>query len=469
LLSLHGIGQPHRQVTIETLPEDVLLEIFDYYLDEGHKVEGWHKLIHVCRRWRNVVFASPRRLDLTIFFRPTRCVREMQDIWPELPIYISYSATDHSTVECVDNVIAALELKDRASRILCSGSSSVLERFTAVMQFAFPTLTDLALWSSDGMALVLSDSFLGGSAPGLRQLDLYGIPFPTLPRLLLSATDLVLLKLWDIPHSGYISPEAIVTCLSTLTRLRKLFLSFRSPRSRPDHDKASQPPPPLAHLILPSLTYLYFQGVTEYFEDLVAQIDVPLLEDTDIILFNQLVFDISHFPKFLRRAEKYAVLDQADVVLHPRSISLTLSSKSGTVGLTKLNLSISCSKLDWQLSSLAQVCDLTLSALPSLDRLSIREYQYSPPDWQDDIENTQWLELFQSFTTVKDLHISKQVASCVAPALQDSEFVGERVVDLLPALQNLFVIWPQPSGPIHGIEQFIAARELSGYPVALHL
>lgn len=454
-------------MTIETLPEYVLLEIFDRYLYEGHKVEGWHKLIHVCRRWRNVVFASPRRLDLTILFRPTRSVREMQEIWPELPIYIYYSATGHSTVECVDNVIAALEHKDRVSRILCNGSASVLERFTAAMRFAFPILTELSLWSSDGMALVKSDSFLGGSASGLRQLDLYGLPFPTLPKLLLSATDLVLLKLWDIPRSGYISPEAMVTCLSTLTRLRELFLSFRSPQSRPENDKASQPPPPLEHIILPSLTYLYFQGVTEYLEDLVAQIDVPLLEDADIIFFNQLVFDISHFPKFLCRAEKYVVLDQADMVLQPNCISLTLSSKSGTIDLTKLNLSITCSQLDWQLSSLAQVCDLTLSTLPNLDRLNIREFQYSPPDWQDDIENTQWLELFRPFTTVKDLHISKQVASCVAPALQ--ELVGERAADVLPALQNLFVVGLQPSRPIQAIGQFIAARKISGYAVALHL
>jgi hypothetical protein len=40
----------------------VLLEIFDFYVFE----ESWETLIHVCRRrrWRYVVFGSPRRLDL---------------------------------------------------------------------------------------------------------------------------------------------------------------------------------------------------------------------------------------------------------------------------------------------------------------------------------------------------------------------------------------------------------------------
>jgi hypothetical protein len=393
----------------------------------------------------------------------------MQDIWPDLPILLGCDGPlTASTVEGVENMIAALQLNDRTSMIdLYDVSSSVLERFTTVMQCPFPVLTDLSLGSFDGMAPVLSDSFLGGSAPRLRYVSLNGIPFPTLPKLLLSTTDLVRLNLWNIPHSGYISPEAIATCLSTLTRLEVLNLSFRSPQSRPDRDKASRPPLPLAHIILPSLTRLFFRGVTEYIEDFVAQIDVPPLRGIEIRFFNQLVFDISHLPKFLSRAEKYAVLDQADMVLHANYISITLSSKSRTVHPTKLNLKISCSKLDWQLSSLAQVCHLTLSTMSNLDGLDIREDQYSPTGWQDDIENIQWLELFQPFTTVKDLHLSEKVASRVAPALQ--ELTGERVADVLPGLQNLFMVGLQPSEPMQAIGQFISARELSGYPVALHL
>ena len=455
-------------MTIQTLPEDVLLEIFACYVDYSEGFCDWHALIRVCRRWRNVVFASPRRLDLSILFTPTKTVRDMQDIWPELPILIGYN--NPSMVESVDNVIAALELKDRVSRIyIFVVSSSVLERFLAVMQVSFPVLRDLLLESSDGMAPVISESFLGGSAPRLRQLDLNGIPFPELPKLLLSATDLVQLDLRDIPHSGYISPEAMATCLSTLTRLQELILSFRSPQSRPDFDESSQLLLPLTHIILPSLTHLCFRGVTEYLEDLVARIHVPLLENIEITFFNQLIFGLSHFPKFLCRTEKYAALDQADMVLQAHSISVTLFSKSRAVNPAKLELDISCSKLDWQLSSLAQVCDLILSTLSDLDRLDIREDQYEPPDWQDDIENTQSIELLQPFTIVKDLHISKQVASRVAPALQ--ELSGERVADVLPSLQNLFVVGLEPSGPIQatGIVQFIAARIVSGRPVALHL
>jgi len=50
------------------------------------------------------------------------------------------------------------------------------------------------------------------------------VPYPGLPKLLSSATHLVTLHLLNIPHSGYISPEAMVTALSTLTRLEKCCL-----------------------------------------------------------------------------------------------------------------------------------------------------------------------------------------------------------------------------------------------------
>ena len=50
---------------------------------------------------------------------PSRSVKEMLDIWPELPIIISdYGSSDHpKLVENVENVISALELNDRVSEI----------------------------------------------------------------------------------------------------------------------------------------------------------------------------------------------------------------------------------------------------------------------------------------------------------------------------------------------------------------
>jgi len=53
-----GLGK----ITIDTLPDDAFLEIFD--VDGAQSIDAWQTLVHVCIRWRDVVSASARRLNL---------------------------------------------------------------------------------------------------------------------------------------------------------------------------------------------------------------------------------------------------------------------------------------------------------------------------------------------------------------------------------------------------------------------
>ena len=461
-------------MTAGTLPDVTLLEIFDFYLEEGYDIElidGWHGLVHVCRRWRNVVFSSPRRLNLQLLCKPGRPVTEMLNIWPELPVVVYYNRIPG--MEETDNVIAALKLKESVSKIdLTVNSRSELEprakweKIAAVMQDPFPMLEDVALQWHHPMTPVISDSFLGGSAPCLRSLFLGGFVFPALQNLLLSATNLVYLCLWDIPNSGYIAPEAMVTNISVLTRLQSLSLWFRSPLARPD--RASQLLPPLTRTLLPSLILLDFKGVTEYLEDLLAQIDVTSLESTHVTFFNQLVFDILQFPDLIRRTKMSELLDQVDVILGKSSITAICSPKGASTGSPMLELKISCGTSDWQLSALAQVCNSCLPALPSLECLRIRVSRYLSSHWEDDMENTQWLELLHPFVTIKDLYLSKKVAPHVASALQ--ELSEGRVTEVLPALQSIFIDGLQTSGLVQEVYQkFVTARgrQVSSSPVAI--
>jgi hypothetical protein len=85
-------------------------------------------------------------------------------------------------------------------------------------------------------APALPDGFLGGSAPNLQSLELNFIPFPALPKLLLTATQLANLSIQNIPHSGYISPEVMVTSLAVLVNLKSLVIGFESPESSPNPD-----------------------------------------------------------------------------------------------------------------------------------------------------------------------------------------------------------------------------------------
>jgi hypothetical protein len=121
-----------------------------------------------------------------------------------------------------------------------------------VMQEPFPELSFLQLLSKDETPAALPDTFLGGSSPRLRRLCLRNILFPALPRFLLSCGDLVVLYyLLKIPNTGYISPEAMVTCLSALNRLDRLNIDSESPPSLPDPGSLRPPPPTRA--VLPAL------------------------------------------------------------------------------------------------------------------------------------------------------------------------------------------------------------------------
>ena len=143
--------RPFPCVIIGKLPDDVLLEIFvcvvglqvhDYFPDDEprHLESGWRTLVHVCKRWRSVVFSSPRRLDLRLFCTNTRPVKLLLDIWPPLPIYIYACHSGKSPLQGVTNILAALKQHNRVSGIWIDGvPKSLLRRTVATKPFPSDT------------------------------------------------------------------------------------------------------------------------------------------------------------------------------------------------------------------------------------------------------------------------------------------------------------------------------------------
>ncbi|KAF8486311.1 hypothetical protein DFH94DRAFT_179855 [Russula ochroleuca] len=448
---------------VDTLPDEVLLAIFDFFMDKDAKnrkeMEAWQSLVHVCRRWRRVVFGSPRRLNLRLVCGTRTPVRDTLDVWPPLPLVIRGGAYQ---TESVVNFVAVLERSDRVCQIHLRGNyAPPMENVLAAMQQPFPELTDLVIKMLFDRVTVLPDSFLGGSAPHLRCLKLYGIPFPGLPKLLLSATHLVDLQLSNIPHSGYFSPEAMVTALSMSTSLKLLSLKFLYSRSHPD--SASRPPS--TRSLLPVLETLSFAGFTEYLDDFVARIDAPRLDYLDVTSFNRYVLDTPQFMQLISRTSAFEVLKTAHIAFQFDSAVVKLSSE--TSGYAGLNVKIPCGELDEQLSSLQQVFT---SCLPPLSTVTLEDlyiYENIDPDWsEDDIEDPLWLELLRPFTAVKNLYLSKEIASCIVPALQ--QLIGDRITEVLPALEKISLEGLRFRGPSQeGIRNFIAARRLSGHPITV--
>ena len=126
-------------ISIDMLFDDVLLEIFDNHVNEDRdeydnfkqETEEWQTLVHVCRRWRSIVFASPRRLNLRLVCTPETPARDMLDVWPSLPLLVWDSLSAHST-EGVDDIIAVLERSKRVVEInLFQADNSDLEEVLA--------------------------------------------------------------------------------------------------------------------------------------------------------------------------------------------------------------------------------------------------------------------------------------------------------------------------------------------------
>ena len=128
-------------------------------------------------------------------------------------------------------------------------------------------------------------------------------------------------------------------------------------------------------------------------------------------------------------------------------------------------MNLSVNQLNWQVSSLKDVCASCLPLLSTLEDLYISEYEYSRLR-RENVENTLWLGLLHLFASVKNLYLSEQVAKRIVPALQG--LVRSRTTEVLPTLQNIFLEGLQPSGPIpEGIGKFVARRQVASHPLAV--
>jgi hypothetical protein len=319
------------------------------------------------------------------------------------------------------------------------------------VQVPFPELAYLEL-SSVGVPPTLSDSFLGGSAPLLRTLRLTKISFPALPNLLLSASDLVDLKLYNIP---YIPPASMVACLSSLNKLTSLSLGSDSPQSRPDQPS----PPPQSRIVLPVLTKLAFDGTSEYSEDLVTRIDTPVLNQLHITFFPKPVFDVPHLKQFINGAKGFKPSKAAELRISPWTIHVDLQQPCGS------SLGVRHNGFHWQVSSLALLCGQFSHLFSLVERLDLQS-SHTPDDRL--VMPNPFLKVFQLFTATCSLHVSKELVPPIASALQ--ELIGARATEVLPNLRDLFL---EGSANIVSImkvmEPFVDARRLSGQPVAVHL
>ena len=461
-------------VTIDKLSDDVLLHIFDSYRcececkdedeDENkYSAWWWHVLVHICERWRRIIFASPHSLNLQLDCKSKSDMEATLDIWPALPVNIH--AYFYRNYADEDGIIGALRNRDRIAGINFQGlTCSTFEKCVALMQQSFPVLSSLRLSvRNPEIAYVTSDAFLGGSAPRLKSVSLTGIRFPALAKLLSSARDLVDL---DLSHpSTDISLEAMVTCLSVLTRLQSLTVNFGQGTSF--FYPTNQSPNPSTHTVLPALTKFTSRGPYKHLGDFLNRIHTPLLEDGDLEFDDVPNFDSPQVSQFIHRTGMFNLPSQFDVYIR-KWVLVKLSSSIGP----EKQFNISFSGFDFVLYTevhlMEQICTRYPPLLSNIERLELNgadvKYRYLYP------LNAPWLEFLQPFTAVKILHLSES-AMMLGVSRTLRELSEEEATGVLPALHTLLLERDREdaSEAARLVEPFIATRKHSEHPVVLKL
>jgi hypothetical protein len=431
--------------TINKLPDDVLLEIFDLCRQNPKftwfLAWGRNGLVHVCQRWRRLVFGSPRRLDLQLLCTHGTPVKQNLGCWPPFPITVCFS--DYGfTPDNEDSLFAALEHPDRIRRVNLNLPEPLLSKVVMAMQQQFPVLTHLTLECDDDDHPTLTSGFLCGSAPCLQYMHLNCVPFPGLPMLLSSTSDLVHLHLNDIPQEGYISPEALLTCLAALPRFESLHLGYKLATSHPDRIR----PPPATRILLPALHSFVFWGVGEYLADLVSRIDCPRLNQIQIMYSRRpLDFQVVQLFRFIDRSEDpmLTLLRHAYVSISRHRVCLEMYPAYPRFGSRPnrrlIVVSTQCPGIDRETSYLTWLFSQPSALFSRVAHLELFRHRAN-----DDYHGDEWLHVLRRLSAIRTLDVSGILVKDIAYTL---EHIAEMDAELLPGLDLIYI--GEKTGAMH--------------------
>ena len=455
---------------IHKLDNDSLLQIFGCYrLEEGddwYFLLTWRKLAHVCQRWRFLVYDSWFHLDLCVLLTTHSPSIYPPSHLPPLPLVIYHSDGTRTTArKDEDNVHLGLrQYHGRVRRVFLQAPSSSLRMWLEPMNKLFSTMVDLSLLSTttEETSLRLPETF---QAPSLRRLSLHGIGLPTGLSLLSFAIALSTLSLTCIGASCYFTPGHLVTQLRELPHLEELLVGFAIPIPLPSNERKLLPAP-IPPVRLPALRLLTFRGADVYLDNLIAQINTPLLERLSLTLLFGLTFALANLNEHIHGTEGFGC-PVAWVKFNKDGASIDAGQyeQQGIGPIGKLNLRVNCEPLDWQIDSITQVCSALGEVLSTVEELTLDlDVDGVPLDWESALDSILWHELLLSFIGVKKLNISSSLTRGLSQALQSVD--KGLVMELLPDLQELWV-HPEIDHATYSFSLFVKSRESVGCPVHL--
>jgi hypothetical protein len=254
----------------------------------------------------------------------------------------------------------------------------------------------------------------------------------------------------------------LITQLQALPHLEELSISFAIPIPLPSSE-GELLPAPVPPVTLPTLRRLTFRGVGIYLDNLVAQINSPLLERLSLTLLFELAYTLVNLTEFIHRTEGFECL-VAQVVFNKDGASIDTDYHEQR-GTGKLSLHVNCEPLDWQIDSAAQVCGALGKVLSTVEELILDlDADGMPSDLENTLDNILWHELLLPFIGVKKLHIGSSLTLELSQALQSA--AAGLVLELLPELQELEVQLEIDHAK-RAFSAFVETRESVGRPIHL--
>jgi hypothetical protein len=463
-----------------SLPEEVLLEIFDCYgqtfQNDSHDEriwnsnQGWFKLVHVCREWRRIVLASPSCLRIRLLMTAQRTPRSIAlKSLPLLPIIVDYRR-EYLTIKIQNRIASALAYPDRVCGIaitMFDTSSRKCSKLLAAMNQPFPALESLELHYTHISELANSLSsppFLTAPTPHLRRLKFTGSLSMLLCNILSCTTSLVDLTL-SLYHVVDSSLEIqLLAHLQDMAFLCRLDLEMTTVIF-------AEPPLRNKDVLLPKLTFLRLTGLIAQVEAFFAVLAAPSLRELHITPY-YLPFDSESLticlPKFIRNVGK--PFFSAQLNRSRAGINLVLSTYSHSTDdppfIIIVNPTPPIYLMDDVFSAILATVQVVFVVSPFVAVMPCMKVRSS------------WPSFFKLFRNAKTLRVSHGMEQEIGYILRpDNEGSS---LQLLPTLEEIELdtttrpgtrtrIDEDELGPMVGpFKPFMDARQQAGRPVNLH-
>jgi hypothetical protein len=470
-------NSPH--VSIHVLDDDSLLNIFYLYRpfflgednrDHNERLFGgqgpwkqgrwWYGLTHVCQRWRSLILGSASHLSLSLVCTNGTPVENMLAHSPHLPLTVDYESGDGITAEDEEGIMLALEQRHRVRHLRLLLPVQNLRKFVMVIDEEFPILEYLIVGPpmEGSTALMLPETL---QAPNLHHLALGSFTCPIRSRLHPTAVGLVTLFLVIDHPSAYFQPNILLQWISFMPQLESLAITFAFPVPNRDVERQLIHTPITTHITLPNLRLLSFRGVTAYLEAVVCRITTPRLETLLIQLFKQLTFSFPRLTQFMNTTENFR-FDNARIMFKNKEIDMGMVFRDAD--MYSFFVTIDCWHLDWQVSSVAQICNALNQMFSAVEHLTLEHEVHSQSSEEhNDVDRIEWRKLLRSFNNVKTLLVGDGLVEELSRCLRLED--GELPLELLPELQELTHLGSRDTDD--AFTSFADSRQNAGRPVTL--